>query len=131
MRVAALGVAAVAGAAGCGTGERDSGAAAVVARFHAALEQRDGEGACAELSEETESKLEQQEGRPCPEAILGLELPRGGTPAQTSVYVTSASVLSAEGEMTFLDEAADGWEISAAGCERSTPDLPYDCKLEG
>jgi hypothetical protein len=47
------------------------------------------------------------------------------------VYVTSASVALASGGTMFLDEAADGWEVSAAGCRPTTDDLPYDCALEG
>jgi hypothetical protein len=118
-------------AAGCGTTDRAPDAEAVAERFHAALEQRDGEAACSQLSEETASKLEQQEEAPCEEAVLGLELPRGGTAAETSVYITTASVLLAEGGTTFLNEGSDGWKVSAAGCEPTAPDLPRECELEG
>lgn len=81
-----------AGALGCGVSEREADAAAVAERFHSAIGERDGEAACAVLSEETASKLEQQEGAPCEEAVLSLELPGGGEAAVTSVWVrTSAS----------------------------------------
>jgi hypothetical protein len=63
--------------------------------------------------------------------ILGLELPRSATAAGTSVYVTTASVSLAEGGTTFLDESGAGWQVSAAGCAPTAPDLPYDCELEG
>ena len=63
--------------AGCGAGERADDAVAVAERFHAALEAGDGRAACEELSEETASKLEQQEKKPCEEAIVELELPKG------------------------------------------------------
>jgi hypothetical protein len=116
---------------GCGPTDRAPDAAAVAERFHAALDRRDGEAACSEVSEETASKLEDQAGAPCAEAILELELPRGGTAAETSVYVTSASVLLAEGGTDFLDEGSDGWKVSAAGCVPTAPDLPQDCELEG
>jgi hypothetical protein len=123
---------------GCGASDRAADAAAVAERFHAALEQGDGAAACAELSEVTASKLEQQEETPCDEAVLELELPRGGTAAETDVYVTSASVTLAggatsfldDGATTFLDEGARGWKVSAAGCTPTSPDLPYDCVLE-
>lgn len=120
-----------AAALGCGPSERASDAAAVAERFHAALERRDGRAACAELSEETTSKLEQQEKMPCEEALLELELPRGGTAANTGVYVTSASVDLSEGATTFLDEGTQGWKVSAAGCTPTAPNLPYDCELQG
>jgi hypothetical protein len=118
-------------AGGCGSTERAPDAAAVAERFHAALEERDGAAACSDLSEEAASTLEQQAGTACEEAVLELDLPRGGTAAETSVYVTTASVLLAEGGTTFLDEGSDGWKVSAAGCDPTAPDLPHDCELEG
>jgi hypothetical protein len=117
--------------AGCGTGERADDAAAVSERFHAALESDDGSAACDELSEETVSKLEQQDKKPCEEAILELELPKGGSVADTRVDITSAVTTLAEGGSDFLDEGPDGWAISAAGCVPTLPDQPYECELEG
>jgi hypothetical protein len=102
----------------------------VAERFHAALEDGDGKGACDELNEETSSKLEQQEKKPCEEAIVSLNLPKGGTVADTRVYVTSAFATLAEGGSDFLDEGPDGWRVSAAGCKPTAPSQPYDCELE-
>jgi hypothetical protein len=116
--------------AGCGTADRERDAAAVAERFHAALESGDGRAACGELSAETASKLEQQEKKPCEEAILGLELPKGGTVVDARVYVTSAFAQRAEGGTDFLDEGLEGWRVSAAGCEPTAPEQPYDCELE-
>jgi hypothetical protein len=62
--------------------------------------------ACSELSEETATKLEQQEKKPCTEAVLSLDLTTRARVAKTSVYVTTASVALAEGGTLFLDEAA-------------------------
>jgi hypothetical protein len=117
--------------AGCGASDRAPDAAAVAERFHDAIGRQDGETACAELAEETASKLEAQEEKPCPEAILDLDLAQAGSAARTAVYLTSASVTLAEGGTAFLDESDRGWEISAAGCVPTAPDLPYDCELEG
>jgi hypothetical protein len=117
--------------AACGTASREHDAAAVAERFQAALQSKDGKAACAELSEETASKLEQQEKKPCEQAILGLELRRGGSVAFTEVEITSAYVGLAEGGADFLDLGPEGWSISAAGCEPTAPDQPYDCELEG
>jgi hypothetical protein len=117
-------------AAGCGAADHAPDVAATVERFQAALDSGDGELACEQLDEDTASKLEQQQGAPCEQAILGLELPAGGTPASTSVYVTSASVTLDVGGTLFLDEAADGWQIAAAGCRPTAGDLPLDCELE-
>ena len=117
--------------AGCGTRERAEDAAAVSERFHAALEADDGPAACEELSEETASKLERQQQLPCEEAILELELPKGGSVADTRVEITSAVTTLAEGGSDFLDEGPDGWKIAAAGCVPTLPDQPYECELEG
>ena len=120
-----------AGLAACGSADRERDAAAVSERFHAALRAGDGRGACDELSEETASKLEQQEKKPCEEAVVELELPNGGAVAATGVYVKSAYTLRAEGGTDFLSEGPEGWRISAAGCRPTAPEHPYDCELEG
>jgi hypothetical protein len=129
-RVIALALVAAGLLAGCGASDRADDAGTVAQRFQAALAARDGGGACAELSEEAASKVEQQEGSPCEEAILGLELPTGSELAEARVYVTSASISVAEGGTLFLDEAANGWEVSAAGCRPTAPELPYECEVE-
>ena len=116
--------------AGCATADREDDAGAVAQRFHAALEDGDGQAACHALSEATASKLEKQEKKPCAAAILSLGLPKGGTVAHTGVYVTSAFTTLAEGGTDFLDEGPDGWRVSAAGCEPTAPSQPYDCELE-
>jgi hypothetical protein len=128
--VALVGLSAAALAA-CGTAERERDAAEVVERFHAALEREDGAAACEELGEEAQSELERQEKQPCEEAILTLELPKGGRPVNARVYETSAAVDLDEGGTDFLDESSQGWTISAAGCEPTAPDQPYECALKG
>jgi hypothetical protein len=115
----------------CGSTKRDDDAAAVAERFHAALESGDTRAACNDLSEETRSKLEQDEGKPCREAIRSLKIPKGGTATVKRAEITSAYVRLTEGSADFLDEGPDGWKISAAGCKPSSPDKPYNCELEG
>ena len=117
--------------AACGAADRERDAAAVSERFHAALETGDGQAACEELSEETASKLEQQAGKPCEEAVLGLELPKGGTVTVREVEERSAYTELSAGGADFLDEGPTGWKISAAGCRPTAPDRPYECLLEG
>jgi hypothetical protein len=127
----ALAVAAALAITACGAGEGERGAADVVQSFHAALEQGDGAAACEALGEDTQSELESQKKQPCEEAILTLELPEGGQPVNPRVYGTSAAVDLDQGGTDFLDEGSDGWTISAAGCEPTAPDQPYDCELKG
>lgn len=117
--------------AGCGTAGREHDAASVAGRFHAALGAGNGQAACAELTPETASKLEDQEQKPCAQAILALALPKGGTVADTRVYETSAFAQLTEGGADFLDEGPKGWTVSAAGCDPTAPGQPYNCELEG
>jgi hypothetical protein len=118
------------GVAGCGTAGRERDAATVAERFHAALEARDGQAACSELNPETASKLEQQEKKPCEKAIVTLALPKRVAVADTRVYETSAFAQIAKGGADFLDLSSDGWWVSAAGCQPTAPEQPYDCELE-
>jgi hypothetical protein len=118
--------------AACGTGGRERDAAAVSAAFHAALARGDGQGACDELSEETAAKVEQQEKKPCDQAILTLDLPKGGTAADRRIEITSGYVRLSDGTADFLDDGPEGWKVSAAGCKPgATSDEPYDCEVEG
>jgi hypothetical protein len=121
---------AVAALGGCGASGRKQDAAAAAERFQSALEQQDGAAACAELSDQTKSKLEQQKKAPCEQAIFRVNLPEGGLAATTSVYITSASVRLTTGPTTFLDESPGGWRISAAGCEHTEPRQAFECELE-
>jgi hypothetical protein len=73
--------------------------------------------AASQLSDKTASKLEKDERKPCEEAIFTVDLPAGTEVARARVYVTSASVDVLDGGTLFLEEADDGWEISAAGCK--------------
>jgi hypothetical protein len=114
--------------AGCGTSGDRRGARAAVERFNAALERRDGRGACDELTEGAAAKLESSEKKPCDQAILSLELDPSGV-ANVEVFVTSGRADLTSGGATFLDETSQGWKIAALGCE-PRPEQPYECELE-
>jgi hypothetical protein len=129
-RAAVAGVLATACAlfGGCGTGGAEGEASRAVERLHAAVEARDGQAACSELTEEATDTLEQQEEAPCENAVLELELSEGEA-ATAEVYIRSAMVTLAQGGADFLDETSEGWRVSAAGCE-PRPGLPWECELE-
>ena len=127
---AAVALLATAACAGCGAADRADDSTRVARHFQRALSAQDGKVACAQLSAETAGKLEQDEQKPCASAILDLDLPTGGDVARARVYVTSASVEGPEGEAIFLEEAPEGWEVSAAGCRPTEPEQPLDCELE-
>jgi hypothetical protein len=115
--------------AGCGTETSERDVSQVVERFQSALAASDGRAACAQLTVSTREALARDEMEPCRRAVLGLGLPEGGSVSRSDVYLTSGYA-EAAGEALFLDQAPDGWRISAAGCTRTEDDLPYDCELE-
>src|SRR4051794_33115460 len=108
-------VALVVVAAGCGRSDDETTARAVTDRFFAAVESGDGEQACAQLSPDTRAELEQQEQRPCRDAVTELQL-EGGSVVSAQVYVLNAIVELSSGEAAFLDQGQQGWRLSAIGC---------------
>ncbi|MFI1988977.1 hypothetical protein [Actinoplanes sp. NPDC020271] len=116
--------------AGCGdAGGRAEAATTVATRLLDAAAGHDGALACSYLAPRTTSALEEQAGKPCPEAILDEDLPAPGPVAGTSVYGQWAQVTLSTGTL-FLGVFPSGWRVVAAGC---TPDGdgPYDCTLQG
>jgi hypothetical protein len=130
-RTTCVAVAACVLAVGCGTAEREADLIAVSDSFHAALAARDGAGACAELSSEAAEMVVREEQRPCPEAVLGLDLPAGARASGAEVYVTSGYARLPGADVVFLDDGPAGWKVTAAGCTPSSSGEPYDCELGG
>ena len=120
------------GAAGCGRdGDREN-ATAVAERFLAAIGSGDGAVACGLLAADTRKALEDEEQKPCGEAIGGVDI-HAGSPIAVELYLTNAEADLDNGERAFLSETADGWRISAAGCKAGDgppEDVPMDCVLE-
>ena len=118
-------------AAGCGTAEREADLIAVSDTFHAALAAQDGAAACAELSTDAAETLERDERRPCPEAVLELDLPAGVRASAAEVWVTSGYADLPGPKVAFFENGPAGWKVTAAGCTPSSPGRPYDCELGG
>jgi hypothetical protein len=116
-------------APGCGASDAD-GASAAAHRLYAAVNEDDGVTACEQLSDDTRKQLVSEERKPCPEAILDVEL-SGTRSIAASAYVTEAKVDLDGGDSVFLEETDEGWKVTAAGC-RPAPgeETPYDCELE-
>jgi hypothetical protein len=119
------------GLAGCGRDGDRADVRAVTDRFFAAFESGDGEQACEQLSPDTRAELESQEQRDCRDAITELQLD-GGSVTAVDVFVLNAIVELSSGETAFLSDGAEGWRLSAIGCqdEGKPADRPYDCELE-
>ena len=115
--------------AGCGANDAD-GAADAAERLYAAATGGEGAAACEWLSDDAREQLELDEQKPCAEAIVGLEL-SGSHSAKTSAYVSEAKVDLDGGDSVFLEETADGWRVTAAGCKPvRDQEAPYECEVE-
>jgi hypothetical protein len=117
---------------GCGRDADRRDVQAVTDRFFAALEQGDGATACAELSQDTRTELESQEGKPCREAITGLGLKRSGI-TRVQVFLTNAKADLADGDSVFLGATSEGWRLSAVGCKPQggkPADRPFECSVQ-
>jgi hypothetical protein len=118
-------------AAVCGgcAADRAPDATATAQGFQTALSEDDGADACAHLSDSTASALEQDQGMPCPRAILELRLPASTKVDDAQVSAGSAAVRTPGGVLV-LDEAEGGWKVSAAGCTPTAAGEPLECELE-
>ena len=130
-RTAGAATALVLAVSGCG-GVDQGPATDVARRFYTAVQERDGDTACALLAPSTRSELEQSAGKPCPEAVLEEDIPEEGVPTATQVFGTMAQVRYA-GETAFLTRSDHGWLVLAAACgdRAEGPERPYDCRVKG
>jgi len=115
--------------AGCGATDSE-GARDAAERLYVAYSDDDGAAACDTLSDDTREQLVKDEQKPCPEAVLELDL-SGTATVGAEAYVTEAKVETDGGDSVFLEETGDGWRVTAAGC-RPAPgrEAPYDCEVD-
>ena len=114
----------------CATlGPDTTAAAGVATAFHRAIEDGNGNAACAVLAPATMQDLENTSGHSCIDAILDEDLPDAREVEATQAFGRGAQVLM-DGDVVFLSVFGDHWLITAAGC---TPrgDRPYDCTVKG
>jgi hypothetical protein len=100
--------------------------------FFSAVGSGAGATACAQLSPDTRKALEDDEGKPCREAIGDLTID-AGSPTKVALYLTGAKADLDNGESAFLSQTAEGWRLSAVGCKSGDgppTDAPMDCELE-
>ena len=117
---------------GCGRGDDRARATEVAGRFLEAVGSGDGAVACSLLADDTRTALEDEERKPCAEAIGAAGIDEG-SPASVELYLTNAEADLDNGESAFLSLTADGWRVAAAGCKRGDgppADAPMDCELE-
>jgi len=120
------------GVAGCGRAEDRSQATGVAERFFAAVESGDGAAACRALAPDTRKALEDDEQKPCREAITGLEIEPGAI-TRLDLYLTNGEAELDNGDSAFLSLTAEGWRLSAVGCKPADgppADVPMECEAE-
>jgi len=119
-------------ATGCGRAADREDVTAVAERFFAAVGSGDGAAACRLLAADTRKALEDEEQKPCRDAIGGVQIDEA-RPAAVELYLTNAQADLDNGQRAFLSRTADGWRVSAAGCttgEGPPEDVPMECELE-
>ena len=114
--------------AGCGQ-PHDEDVHHVASAFYDAYAAQDGAKACTLLVPRTRSELEKSSGKPCPRAVLEVQVPSVSESTDVRVFGTQAEVTWA-GETTFLARFQDGWKVMAAAC-KPVPGHPYDCTIAG
>ncbi|PWN03293.1 hypothetical protein DJ010_09260 [Nocardioides silvaticus] len=128
-RWVAIGAALVAGMATSACAQSGDPAIDRAQHFYASVSHKDGAAACADLAPEARKALEQQEGKPCAEAILKQGLPDMVGEADVQVFGSMAQVTFPD-ETAFLSRYGDDWLLVAVGCEPATGDEPHDCSVE-
>lgn len=93
------------------------------------MEQSNGSAACRLLAPGTASAVVQAVGKPCPAAIVTVNVAGRGRPAQVDAYGQNARVVFSD-DTVFLADFPSGWRLTAAGC---TPqgEQPYKCLVKG
>ena len=115
--------------AGCGRGSDRATVRSAAEGFYAAVAHHDGAAACARLSLDARTALEQQASAPCLRAVLHLDL-SGRRAHIVRVYSTNAAVELVRGDTVFLQDTPRGWRISAAGCRPQARGEPADCEVQ-
>ena len=85
--------------------------------------------ACGLLAPETLKELEDSDG-PCATALPDDLQPSSGAPVSVEVYGKDA-IVRLSSDTVFLARFREGWRVTAAGCTRTKPGRPYDCKVKG
>ena len=96
-------------------------------RLLEAVDQGDGEAACALLAPAVRTEIEDTTGKPCERAILDEPLGDASGPAQVEVFDTAAQAVVGS-ETLFLSRFDGRWLVIAAACT-AVPDQPYDCSI--
>ena len=113
--------------AGCGS-RADDAVTGAAEEFYSAVAVGDGDAACALLTPETVSELEDESETDCGSAVLEEDVAAASV-TRVDVYGRNARVVLDE-DTAFLTKTSDGWRLMAVGCVER-PGRPYDCSISG
>jgi hypothetical protein len=117
-----------AGLTGCQSSSERSDVQGVAIRFVTAVEDKQGDKACALLTPDAEESVSGATDVSCPKAILNVD-ERGLDVRSVQVWGDAAQV-KVGSDTVFLRRLETGWQVRAAGCQ-SQPKAAYKCDVEG
>jgi hypothetical protein len=117
---------------GCGRSADRAQIESVTTRFLHAADGGQGGVACAQLTPDAVTQLEEQEQGSCPSSVGDLSLSSAPI-RRVQVFAFNAEVQLADGAAAFAERTSDGWRLSAVGCRATQgdpQDHPMSCELE-
>lgn len=112
----------------CTPSARQDSASSVAVRFAADISGRDGDKACALLTEQARESVTGATNATCAGAVLNVK-ERGTNVGKVEVWGDSAQVRVGS-DVVFLLHLRNGWRVSAAGCTPQSS-APYKCDVDG
>jgi hypothetical protein len=113
---------------GCASSAERSQVQAVAVEFVTAVQDGDGQDACALLTSEAEQSVSGATDVPCATAVLNVE-ELGNQVHGTQIWGDAAQVKLGS-DVVFLRRLPGGWQVRAAGCQ-SAPGVGYHCDVQG
>lgn len=121
-------IVAAAGLVGCAASTERADVQRVAVDFVTAVEDNNGQDACALLTSEAEESVSGATDVPCPTAVLNID-ESGAEVHHIQVWGDAAQV-KVGSDTVFLRRLSAGWQVRAAGCQ-SQPGAAYNCDVEG
>jgi hypothetical protein len=116
------------GLAGCQSSPQRSEVQGVAIRFVTAVEDKQGENACALLTPDAEESVSGATDVSCQTAILNVD--EHGLDVHSVQVWGDAAQVKVGSDTVFLRRLDAGWQVRAAGCQ-SQPKAAYKCDVEG
>lgn len=116
------------GLAGCESSPQRSDVQAVAIRFVTAVQDKQGQAACALLTQNAEESVSGATDVPCATAIENVK--EQGVQVRSVQVWGDAAQVQLGSDTVFLRRLSAGWQVRAAGCQ-SQPKAAYKCDVDG